>query len=88
MFKSAIAVVSEISDAEHRAEALAALFLAAYLGLAGPVVGLGALTQIASARLSLLAFAAALALGILAAAPTLLGHHSTGGWNQPEPIPR
>jgi hypothetical protein len=49
------------------------VFLAAYLGLAGPVIGLGALTQIAPTRVSLLVFAALLALGILAATPALLG---------------
>ncbi len=56
MFKGAIATVSEISAQAHRAEALAGVFLAAYLGLAGPVIGLGALTQIASTRVSLLVF--------------------------------
>ncbi len=80
MFKGAIATVSEVSAEEHRAEALAGLFLAAYVGLAGPVIGLGALTQVASTRVSLLVFAGMLALGILAAAPALLGrraHHSS-----------
>lgn len=73
MFKGAIATVSEISSQEHRAEALSGVFLAAYLGLAGPVIGLGALTQFASTRVSLLVFAGLLALGILAATPALLG---------------
>jgi MFS family permease len=73
MFKGAIATVSEITAEEHRAEALAGLFLAAYLGLAVPVIGLGALTQIASTRISLLVFAGLLALGVLAATPALLG---------------
>ena len=77
MFKGAIRTVSEISAPEHRAEALAGLYLASYLGLAGPVIGLGALTQVASTRLSLLAFSAALVLGILAAAPALLGGQVT-----------
>ena len=45
MFKGAIATVSEIAAADHRAEALAGLYLACYLGLAGPVIGLGVLTQ-------------------------------------------
>jgi MFS family permease len=75
MFKGAITTVSEISSQEHRAEALAGLFLAAYLGLSGPVIGLGALTQIASTRVSLLVFAGLLAVGILAATPALLGRH-------------
>ncbi len=75
MFKGAIATVSEISDPAHRAEALAGIYLAAYLGLAGPVIGLGVLTRIASTRVSLLAFAGLLAFGILAAAPALLDRH-------------
>ena len=37
------------------------------------MIGLGALTQIASTRVSLLVFAVLLATGILAAAPALLG---------------
>jgi len=84
MFKGAIATVSEISSPEHRAEALAGLFLAAYLGLAGPVIGLGALTQIASTRVSLLVFAALLALGILAATPALLGRRAGHASSQPQ----
>jgi MFS family permease len=87
MFKGAIATVSEISSQEHRAEALAGLFLAAYLGLAGPVIGLGALTQLASARVSLLAFAGLLALGILAATPALLGRRVSHPSPQSQPTP-
>jgi MFS family permease len=78
MFKGAIGTVSEISLPEHRAESLAGLFLAAYLGLAGPVIGLGALTQTVSTRVSLLVFSGLLALGIFAAAPTLLGGRRRG----------
>jgi MFS family permease len=77
MFKGAIGTVSEVSTVEHRAETLAGLYLAAYLGLAGPVIGLGALTQITSTRVSLLVFAGLLALGILAATPALLGRGSS-----------
>ncbi len=73
MFKGGIGTVSEISRPEHRAEALAGLYLAAYIGLAGPVIGLGALTQIASIRVSLLAFSGLLTAAIFAAAPTLIG---------------
>jgi MFS family permease len=84
MFKGAIATVSEISSQEQRAEALAGLFLASYLGLAGPVIGLGALTQIASTRVSLLVFTALLSLGILAAIPTLLGRRGSERAPRPE----
>jgi MFS family permease len=85
MFKGAIATVSEIAAPEHRAETLAGLYLASYLGLAGPVIGLGVLTQIATTRVSLLVFAGLLALGILAVTPALLdrdGHHRS---SQPQP---
>ena len=85
MFKGAIATVSEISTPEHRAEALAGLYLASYLGLAGPVIGLGALTQTASTRVSLLVFAGLLALGILAATPALLGRTTSHPSSQPQP---
>jgi hypothetical protein len=78
MFKGAIVTVSEISLPEHPAESLAGLFLAAYLGLAGAVIGLGALTQIASTRVSLLLFSGLLPLGIFAAAPTLIGGRGRG----------
>jgi MFS family permease len=73
MFKGAIQTVTEISLRERRAEAVAGFFLAAYLGLAVPVIGLGALTQIASTRISLLVFSGLLACGIVAATPALLG---------------
>jgi MFS family permease len=77
MFKGATATVAEVSTDAHRAEALAGLFLAAYLGLAGPVIGLGALTQIASTRVSMLVFAGLLSAGIIAAAPALLGRRES-----------
>jgi MFS family permease len=86
MFKGAIGVVSQVAQPERRAEALSGLFLAAYLGLAGPVIGLGALTQIASTRVSLLIFAVTLALGVLAAAPALVGRHAAGASASPQPV--
>ena len=86
MFKGAVATVSEVSSEEHRAEALAGLFLAVYLGLAVPVIGLGALTQFASARVSLLVFAGLLATGILSAAPALLCRPSGRSPLQPQPV--
>ncbi|HWF26492.1 MAG TPA: MFS transporter [Solirubrobacteraceae bacterium] len=88
MFKGAVATVSEISSPEHRAETLAGLFLAAYVGLAGPVVGLGVLTQITSTRVSLLIFAGLLGLGILAAAPALLGRGARRRRRHPQPALR
>ena len=66
-------------------EILAGPFLAAYLGLAGPVIGLGALTQVASTRISLLVFAGLLGLAILAATPALLGRRGSHSSSQPQP---
>jgi membrane protein implicated in regulation of membrane protease activity len=82
-----IVAVAAISSQEHRAEALAGLFLACYLGLARPVIGLGALTQVASTRVTLLVFAALLALGILAGTPALLGRSRSRSraTSQPQP---
>jgi MFS family permease len=85
MFKGAIGTVSELSSREHRAEALAGVFLACYLGLAIPVIGLGALTQIASTPVSMLVFAGLLALGILVAGPVLLGRGGNHPTAQPHP---
>lgn len=72
LFKGAIATVSAIAAPHQRAEALAGVFLAGYLGLAGPIIGLGLLTEVFSTKLSLLVFAATLATGIAAATPWLL----------------
>jgi MFS family permease len=72
VFKGAVGTVIEIAPAETRAEALAGLFLAGYVGLSVPVVGAGVALQFVSPRVTLLAFAALVALGILSAAPRLL----------------
>jgi MFS family permease len=73
MFKGALGTVSALASDENRAEALAGLFLAAYIGLSGPVIGLGVVIQYLSPRVSLLLFALVLGGGILIAAPALLG---------------
>ena len=51
------------------------------------VIGLGALTQVASTRVSLLVFSGLLALGIFAATPALLGSRGHGATTQPQPLP-
>jgi predicted MFS family arabinose efflux permease len=73
MFKGALATVVARSAPEARAEALAGLFLAGYVGLSVPVIGLGVALQALSAKVTLLGFAAAVAAGIAAAARPLLG---------------
>jgi MFS family permease len=65
-FKGAVATVIAIAPEQARGEALAGLFLAAYLGLAAPVIGLGIATQYLSTRDALLIFAAALLVALAA----------------------
>jgi MFS family permease len=60
-FKGSVATVLRIAPPAVRGEALAGLFLAAYIGLTVPVVALGVATQLLSARYAVLGFAAALA---------------------------
>ena len=86
MFKGALASASEIALPGRRAEALAGVYLAAYLGLAGPVIGLGALTQVASTRVSMLAFSGLLALATVAATPALLGGRAHRAPTHPQPL--
>ena len=73
VFKGTIGTVVAISTDESRAEALAGLFLAAYVGLSIPIVGLGVALLHFSPRATLLGFAIIVSLAVLGAAPTLLG---------------
>jgi MFS family permease len=74
VFKGAVATVIRISPPESRAEALAGTYLAAFVGLSVPIVGAGvALAEGASPRVTLLGFAIAVAIGIVASAIKLLG---------------
>ena len=73
IFKGAVATVIDISPPENRAEALAGTYLGAFVGLSVPIVGAGvALAEGASPRVTLLAFAIAVAIGIVASAIKLL----------------
>jgi MFS family permease len=65
-FKGTVATLIAIAPEQARGEALAGLFLAAYLGLAVPVIGLGIATQYLSAPDALLIFAAALLVALAA----------------------
>jgi MFS family permease len=74
VFRGAVATVIRISRPESRAEALAGTYLAAFVGLSVPIVGAGvALAEGVSPRVTLLAFAIAVAIGIVASAIKLLG---------------
>jgi MFS family permease len=68
LFKGGINTVLELAPRDARAETLAGFFLAAYLGLSAPIIGLGLATQYVSARVGLLAFS-----GVLVAAVAVLG---------------
>jgi MFS family permease len=82
VFKGAVATVIRISRPESRAGALAGTYLAAFVGLSVPIVGAGvALAEGVSPRVTLLGFAIAVAIGIVASAIKLLG----GGHR---PVPR
>ncbi|HTJ35660.1 MAG TPA: MFS transporter [Dactylosporangium sp.] len=72
LLKGAISTVVDLAPPAVRGEALAGLFLGGYLGLAVPVLGLGVLTQLVSAPVALLGFAAAIvALAIAVSRPLL-----------------
>jgi MFS family permease len=73
IFKAAVGTVIRISPPESRAEALAGLYLAGFVGLSLPIVGAGvALAVGVSPRGTLLGFAIAVAVGIVASATKLL----------------
>jgi MFS family permease len=61
-FKGSAATVLSSAGSERRGEALAGLFLAAYLGLSIPVLGLGLTAQVFPVRDALLAFTGAIVL--------------------------
>jgi MFS family permease len=66
LFGGAVSTVVAVSAAGSRGETLAGLFLAAYLGLVVPVLGLGLATTFVSGRVALIGFVAAL-LAVIAA---------------------
>jgi len=72
-FRGSIATVSSIAPPQARGEALAGLFLAAYAGLAVPVLGLGVATQLLSTKVAVLGFGVALILVVAAVSRRLTG---------------
>jgi len=69
LFKGAVTTVATIAFPEQRAEALAGMFLAGYIGLSVPVLGLGFLTLELATRDCLLIFTLVLAAAAIVAAP-------------------
>jgi MFS family permease len=73
VFKGSIGTVITITAPSQRAEALAGIFLAGYVGLSLPVVGAGVALQFASPRDTLLGFAIVEVLAIVAVTRRMLG---------------
>jgi MFS family permease len=73
LFKGGVVTVSGLAAPGRRAEVLAGFFLAGYVGISAPVLGLGVLDQWVAPRVALLAFAGALLVGMAASARSLLG---------------
>lgn len=72
LVKASLSTVVELASPESRAEALAGFFLAAYIGLSVPVLGLGIVAGLVPARTALLGFAALAFVGTVAiAAPAV-----------------
>jgi MFS family permease len=63
-FKTSVTTVLSIAPAGARGETLSGLFVAAYLGLTVPVVGLGIATQLVTTRAAVLGFAAVLVAAV------------------------
>jgi MFS family permease len=72
VFKGTVGTVVGLAPPETRAEALAGLFLAGYLGLSVPAVGAGVALQELSARTTLTGFAVLVGAAIVLTAPRLL----------------
>jgi MFS family permease len=77
LFKTSVAVVAAKASPQQRGETLSGLFLIAYLGLAIPAVGIGVVTEFATAVTALTCFAAGLLvlLGIDAVLALRSQHH-------------
>jgi MFS family permease len=72
VIRGSLTVAISTASAEDRAGALATYFTAGYVGVSLPVLGAGIALEYLSPRVTLLLFAAAAGLGILAAAPQLV----------------
>ena len=72
IFRGSLTVVISTSDPGDRAGVLATFFIAAYMRLSIPVLGLGIALQHVSPCVKLLSFALIVTFGILAAAPLLV----------------
>ena len=72
MIRGCVTIVISTAGPDDRAAAVATLFTAGYAGVSIPVIGVGIVLQHLSPRVTLLIFALAVGLGILAAARILV----------------
>lgn len=72
MIRACLTIVISSAAPEDRARAVATVFTAGYAGVSIPVIGVGIVLQHLSPRLTLLIFALAVGLGILASARILV----------------
>jgi MFS family permease len=72
LFKGTLGSLMAISPPGKLGETLGGYFVSGYIGLSVPVIGVGIALQFVSPRDTLLAFAIAVAVGIVAASPILL----------------
>ena len=77
-FKGSMSIVISIAPDQARGEALAGLFLAAYIGLAVPVLGLGIATQLLSTQVAVLGFAVVLLVVVAAVSIRLVRQPASG----------
>jgi MFS family permease len=77
IFKGSLGTVITIAEPANRAEAVAGLLLAGYIGLSAPVIGIGIALRDVTPKTTLLGFACVVAALIVAAAPGLLRERRT-----------
>ena len=89
IFRGAIGTVMSIAPADRKAESLAGMFVATFVGISLPVVGAGiTLSRHVSPKGTLLYFAIAVSAGIAASAIRLVGRTTTPGGGGPTPAAR
>lgn len=86
VFKGSLGSVIAITEPHQRAEALAGVFLAGYVGLSLPVVGAGIALQATSARNTLLGFAVVEIVAIVAVARRMLASDARAADARREPV--
>lgn len=84
IFRGAVGTVMSIAPPDRLAESLAGMFLAGFVGLSLPVVGVGiTLSRHVSPKVTILGFAIAVSAGIAASAIRLVGRTTTRAGGAP-----